>query len=59
MERTLCSLLGGFGVAATEVRLEAERSSLVTCCCFTSRRDCSVETGREERGQRATKGGGC
>lgn len=48
MERTLCSLLGGVGVGVTATGdgLEAstERSSLLTCCCLTSRRDCSVET---------------
>lgn len=53
MERTLCSLLGGVGVTVMGDRLEAstKRSSLLTCCCFTSKRDCSEWTEREERGQ--------
>lgn len=53
MERTLCSLLGGVGVTAMGDGLEASTkcSSLLTCCCFTSKRDCSEKTKREKRGQ--------
>lgn len=49
MERTLCSLLGGVGVCATGDGLEASAkwSSVLTCCCLTSKRDCSEETERE------------
>lgn len=54
MERTLCSLLGGVGVIAMGDGLEASTkcSSLLTCCCLTSKRDCSEGTEREKRGQR-------
>lgn len=49
MERTLCSLLGGVGVTATGDGLEASTSSLLTCCCLTSKRDCSEETEGERK----------
>lgn len=57
IERTLCSLLGGVGVTEMGDGLEAStmRSSLLTCCCLTSRRDCSIETKREKERERRVR----
>ncbi len=53
IERTLYSLLGGVGVTATVgLKASTTQSSLLTCCCLTSRSDCSGETERERERER-------
>lgn len=51
MERTVYSLLGGaLGVTVVEDGFEASSqcSSVLVCCCLTSRRDCSEDAEKEE-----------
>lgn len=50
MERTVYSLLGGVGVTAVEDGDEASSqcSSVLLCCCLTSRSDCSKDKGRAQ-----------
>lgn len=54
MERTVYSLLGGVGVTVVEDGFEASSqcSSVLVCCCLTSRRDCSEDAEKEERRMR-------